>query len=115
MDQTVKNMAMNILFRESLDSNKLLKDFFIVDAEGRRDGRFNMQNTIDYISAYMPFEMYWSIRVKHETFLATAWTDVGDDQGCFTRELLTKYCGLPQEYRDDDEKVREKLLELVGQ
>ena len=74
MDQTVKNMAMNILFRESLDSNKLLKDFFIVDAEGRRDGRFNMQNTIDYLSAYMPFEMYWSIRVKFEEFLDNVWS-----------------------------------------
>ena len=52
VDQTVKNMAMNILYRERLDSAALLKDFFIVDAEGQRDGRFNMQNTIDYISAY---------------------------------------------------------------
>ena len=50
LDQTIKNMAMNILYENELNSKELLKDFFIVDCEGRKDGRFNMHNTIDYIT-----------------------------------------------------------------
>lgn len=61
---------MNILWNEMMDARKgLLKDFFVVDCEGRKDGRFNMHNTIDYLSAYMPFDMTWSIRVQFEVFL----------------------------------------------
>lgn len=62
-------MMVNILWNEFMDSRNLLKDFFVVDCEGRRDGRFNMHNTIDYLSAYMPFDMIWSIRVQFETFI----------------------------------------------
>ena len=62
-------MMNNILWNEFMDARLLLKDFFVVHCEGRRDGRFNMHNTIDYLSAYMPFDMIWSIRVPFETFI----------------------------------------------
>ena len=106
-------MALNIMFRESLDSRLLLKDFFIFDCEGRKDGRFNMDNTIDYISAYMPFKMHWSIRVSFEDFLKHVWTTEGD-KGPFTRNLLTKYCGLDEADKDNDTVVKKKLIEELG-
>ena len=96
---------MNILYNNKMDSRKLLKDFFIVDCEGRKDGRFNMHNTIDYISAYMPFEMIWSIRVPFDDYIANVWVTEGN-KGYFSKQLLTKYCGLEQADIRNPDKIK---------
>ena len=73
-DKSIKNLAMNILYNARIETELYLKDFFIVDVEGRKDGRFKMHRTIDYLSAFMPFDLVWSIRVPFEQFLAACWT-----------------------------------------